>query len=76
MRCLSVSTGLLELVNRTAQNGSRDIDENELPQKLAEVAAMLRDMRFRTTHYQRRLAENELTEAEKCEREHSFKALV
>lgn len=60
-------TALLELVNRTSQNGSRDIDENELSQKLAKVAAMLRDMRFQTTHYQRTLAENELSEAEKRE---------
>lgn len=60
-------TALLELVNRTAQNGSGDVDENELSQKLAEVASMLRDMHFRSTHYQRKIAENEHTEAEKCE---------
>ncbi|KAI5095781.1 laminin subunit alpha-5 isoform X1 [Silurus meridionalis] len=55
----------LELVNRTSQNGSQDVDENELARKLSEVVAMLRDMRFQSTHYQRKLAENELTEADK-----------
>lgn len=70
MRCLCVCTAILELVNRIAQNGSQGVDENNLSRKLAEVAAMLRDMRFQSTRYQRKLAENELTEAEKCEREH------
>ncbi|KAB5546449.1 hypothetical protein PHYPO_G00072140 [Pangasianodon hypophthalmus] len=56
---------ILVLVNRATQNGSQDVDENELSRKLAEVADMLRDMRFQSTHYQRKLAENELTEAEK-----------
>ncbi|KAM9445291.1 laminin subunit alpha-5 isoform 1-T1 [Clarias gariepinus] len=56
---------VLELVNRASQNGSQDVDENMLSQKLAEVADMLRDMRFQSTQYQRTLAESELTEAEK-----------
>lgn len=58
---------MLELLNRASQNGSQDVDENELSRKLPEVLAMLRDMRFQSTHYQRKLAENELTEAKKCE---------
>ncbi|XP_047662931.1 laminin subunit alpha-5 isoform X3 [Tachysurus fulvidraco] len=56
---------ILELVNRAAQNNSQDVEENDLSQKLAEVAAMLKDMRFQSTHYQRSLAQNELTEAKK-----------
>lgn len=60
-------TAMLMLVNRTAQNGSQGVDEGELTRKLAEVAAMLRDMHFQSTRYQRKLAENELTEAQKCE---------
>lgn len=56
---------MLALLNRASQNGSQDVDENELSRKLSEVLAMLRDMRFQSTHYQRKLAENELTEAKK-----------
>ncbi|XP_036446627.1 laminin subunit alpha-5 isoform X2 [Colossoma macropomum] len=56
---------ILEQVKKAAQNGSQDVDEKELLRKLAEVADMLRDMRFRNTQYQRKLAENELTEANK-----------
>lgn len=62
--CLSVCADILEL-NKAAQNDSRNVDENELSQKLAEVADMLRDMRFQSTHYQRNLSQSELTEAKK-----------
>lgn len=70
--CLSVCTAISDLVERTAQNDSQEVDENDLSQQLAEVAAMLRDMRFQSTHHQRNLAQNELTEAKKCEWEHSL----
>lgn len=60
-------TAILKLVNRTAQNGSLDVNDGEFTRKLTEVADMLKDMRFQSTHYQRKLAENELTEAQKCE---------
>lgn len=69
--CLPVCAAILELVNRAAQNDSQDVEEKDLSQKLAEVAAMLKDMRFQSTHYQRSLAQNELTEAKKGEWEHT-----
>ncbi|KAK3546887.1 hypothetical protein QTP86_003815 [Hemibagrus guttatus] len=56
---------ILDLVKKAGQNRSQEAGENDLSQKLAEVAAMLRDMRFQSTQYQRDLAQNELTEAKK-----------
>lgn len=54
-------------VNRTAQNETKVTDEKDLTGKIAEVQSMLRDMRFRGFDFQRRLAGNELEQANKCE---------
>lgn len=62
-------TAILEQVKKATENGSQEVDEKVLAGKLAEVAAMLRDMRFRSTSIQRKLAENELAEANKRKRE-------
>ncbi|XP_072512537.1 laminin subunit alpha-5 isoform X2 [Salminus brasiliensis] len=56
---------ILDQVKKAAQNGSQDVDDKQLTQKLAEVVAMLRDMRFRSTANQRKLADYELTQANK-----------
>ncbi|XP_037396843.1 laminin subunit alpha-5 isoform X2 [Pygocentrus nattereri] len=64
-RAMKDLEAILEQVKKAAQNGSQEMDRKELLRKLAEVADMLRDMRFRSTQYQRKLAENELTEANK-----------
>uniref|UniRef100_A0A673I5R5 Laminin subunit alpha-5 n=1 Tax=Sinocyclocheilus rhinocerous TaxID=307959 RepID=A0A673I5R5_9TELE len=52
-------------VNRTAQNETKVIDEKELARNIAEVESMLRDMRFRGFDLQKKLAENELDQANK-----------
>ncbi|XDV45701.1 hypothetical protein PO909_013751 [Leuciscus waleckii] len=52
-------------VNRTAQNETTVTDEKDLTGKIAEVESMLRDMRFRGFDFQRRLAGNELEQANK-----------
>lgn len=54
-------------MNRTAQNETKLIDEKELARNIAEVESMLRDMRFRGFNFQKKLAENELDQANKCE---------
>ncbi|XP_043080700.1 laminin subunit alpha-5 isoform X1 [Puntigrus tetrazona] len=52
-------------VNRTAQNETKVIDDKEVAGKIAEVESMLRDMRFRGFSFQKKLAENELDQANK-----------
>lgn len=59
--------GIILKVNHTAQNKSKVISEDELSQKITEIESMLRDMRFKTFDFQKRLAENELDQANKCE---------
>ncbi|XP_022533328.2 laminin subunit alpha-5 isoform X2 [Astyanax mexicanus] len=54
---------LLDQMKKAAQNGSQTMDEEELKRKLAEVAAMLRDMRFRSTTPQGKQADYELSQA-------------
>ncbi len=53
-------------MNLTAQNETKVIDDKELARNIAEVESMLRDMRFRGFNFQKKLAENELDQANKC----------
>lgn len=62
-----VFAGIILLVNQTAQNESKVIGEGELTQKISQMESMLRDMRFKTFDFQKRLAENELDQANKRE---------
>ncbi|XP_057219104.1 laminin subunit alpha-5 isoform X1 [Triplophysa rosa] len=55
--------GLILQVNQTAQNESKVVNEKELAQMISEMESMLRDMRFKTFDFQKRLAENELDQA-------------
>ncbi|XP_031422129.1 laminin subunit alpha-5 isoform X2 [Clupea harengus] len=54
---------IIKLVNRTAMNETSEEPEEALSEKLAEVEAMLKEMRFRGLDQQRKLAENEKEEA-------------
>ncbi|XP_051518234.1 laminin subunit alpha-5 [Myxocyprinus asiaticus] len=57
--------GIIKHVNQTLQNETNVISEKELIRNIAEVESMLRDMRFRGFDFQRRLAGNELDQANK-----------
>lgn len=59
--------GIILQVNQTAQNESKAINQEELAQMIFEMESMLRDMRFKTFDFQKRLAENELDQANNCE---------
>lgn len=64
---LHLSIDIILQLNRTARNETSVTDEKDLARKIAEVESMLREMRFKGFDFQKRLAENELEQANKCE---------
>lgn len=65
---------VLLMANRSSLNdteGEQDYEERE--KKMTKVQAMLREMRSRSCVGQKKLADKEKTEAEKCEFIHSEK---
>lgn len=67
-----LSTDILQMANRSSHNDTEaEPDHESREKKLREVQAMLREMRYRSCVGQKKVADKEKTEAEKCKFIHS-----
>lgn len=57
----------MQMANRSSLNDTEaEQDDGERERKMREVQAMLREMRYRSCVGQKKVADREKTEAEKC----------
>lgn len=68
------SIDILLMANKSSQNSTKDQqDGDEREGMMREAQAMLREMRYRSCTGQKKLADKEKNEAEKCKFKHSQK---